>query len=289
MWFNRLSRRINLLLTVLSLIVSYVAVIWQAPKLWYVLIIITIPACIVFTVLLPRRRNIPVKGTRNLDYRLASEMLASAVNLRSYQYPLCTHLTVIHTNGTAVTAIMARAISTSIRYLHGMLLQRQEEMQKELIFTPDVVERHLKRLRRIQAIASGMVSQANLIIKCYCQLPDAAEIYNKLDKVSQELDDDVLEKMDDFYKGIPGNIGRHVEVEPWKTKIHDLIKEQIPRVLIRQLRTLFEAEEPAVNLHRSFEDDWHNDLMQLRGDQLCKPFAETAPERPQWSQIPHLS
>jgi len=276
MRISRLSSRITLLLTTLCLVISYVAVISQHPEMWYILVILSFLSFVVFMLLLPHRKNIPVTGDRYLGNDCAGVMVATAVN--PAEYPLCADLTVMHANGAAVAAIAARAISTSIQHLLGMLLQRQEEMQEELMFTPDVVERHLKRLRRIQAIVSGVVSRANLIIQCYCQIPDAVEIYNKLDKLRQKLDDNVLEKIDEFYKSIPDNVDRHGEVDPWKTKIHDLIKEEIPHVLTRLLRNLFEVEEPARILLEKLESDWQRDLRYFWERELCRPSAEKPPE-----------
>jgi hypothetical protein len=225
-------------------------------------------------------RNIPVKGDRNLDNGRAGEMLASAVNLKSFQYPLCAHLTVIHTNGTAIAALTARSIFISIRYLQGMLLQREKEMLDELIFTPDVVETHLRRLRRIQSISSGLVSRGNLLSQCYCQILNADDIYAVLEKVSKKLDEEIVEKIDEFYKSIDINVGRHQQVEPWKSKIHNLIKEEIPPLLAELSRVLFDTDERAANLLKGFEDDWQHDLTFLWKDHLCQPSAVSAPERP---------
>lgn len=276
MRFRWLTLRISLLLSVLSVVAGYIGAFAVGKQ--YVLMILTVPAVLLFVITIQRWQNVHTPEGCYLDVERANIMVATAV--KPTEYPLCAHMTVTHTNGVAVAALAARVIVTSIKHLQGMLIQREKEMQGELIFTPDVVETHLRRLRRIQAITAGLVSGGNLLVQCYCQIPNGAEIVKSLDDVRGKLDHNLVEKLEEFYKGFPKKVNRHEEVEPWRSRIKELIVVEAPIKLTEVLDILFEVEEPARMLLRDLEVDWQRDLTFLSRDTLCKPHPEPIPNVP---------
>lgn len=276
MRFQWLTLRISLLLSVLSVLTGYIGA-FAAGK-HYMLLVLTIPAVLLFIITLQRWQNVRIPEDSYMDGENADIMVATAV--RPTEYPLCAHLTVTHTNGVSIAAIAARAVFTSIKYLQGMLIQREKEMQGELMFTPDVVETHLRRLRRIQAITAGLVSGGNFLVQCYCRIPNSTKIVKSIDSVRIKLDRNIVEKIEEFCKGIPKEVNRHEEVEPWRSRIKQLIKVETPSESTEVLDILFKVEEPAKNLLRSLEIDWQRDLRFLSVDTLCKPRPEPVPKAP---------
>lgn len=241
------------------------------------LVLLTVPAVILFVLSLRRYRNVLVSRGGHLSSDLADTLVNTAVDPR--EYPLCAHLTVTHSNGVAIAAMMARVTLTSIKHLQKMLFQRVEEMQGELMFTREAVERHLTRLQRIQSIASVLVSGGNLQSRCYCEIPDAAGICNVLDEIQKKLDHDAVQRMQHFGKGIPEDTKSPEDTELWRERIRALIQVEIPLVLTEVLDSLSNVEKPASELIKKLEADWQRDLRFLWEDHLCKPCPEPIPKK----------
>ena len=269
-----LTPRISLLLSALSVLAAYVGAFALGA---YMLVLLTIPAVILFVLSLKRYHNVHVSRGGHLSSELADTLVNTAVDPR--EYPLCAHLTVTHSNGVAIAAMIARVTLTSIKHLQKMLFQRVEEMQGELMFTREVVERHLTRLQRIQSIASVLVSGGNLQSRCYCEIPDAAGICNVLDEVRKKLDHDVIQKMQHFGESIPEDTESPENIELWRERIRTLIQVEIPSVLTEVLESLYKVEKPANKLVKKLETDWERDLRFLWEDHLCKPCPESIPKK----------
>lgn len=284
MWLKRLSPKINLFLTILSIVLSYSLVLWQAPKLWYVLLILTVPAIVLFFLSLARWRNVPLEGDRYLNNENANRMVVSAVNPR-LRYPLCAHLTVMHANGTTVATKMARTMLRTIHYLVDILLSHERDMQIELIFSPDVVEKHLSKMRRDQGIISGLVRSWEPLNRDYQLIPEAIQVYQVLASLSEELHNNVIIKMDVFCKKMPGVVKRDIHdfyygkinkvknperAEEWRSLIQKLLTEVAP-ILTGLVQKLRAAEAIARDSLEQLETDWEHDLSFLWQDPLCKP------------------
>ena len=271
MRIRQLSPKANLLLSSLSVIAGYVGVFTLGP---YMLTILTVPAVILFVLSLRAIRNVSVPKERHLEPNFANMMVTTAVEPKDY--PLCAHSCVVHSNGVAVAALAGRTVLTSIKYLQKMLRQREEEMQGELIFTAAVVERHLRRLERIQSITSGLTSGGNLSNQCYKQISKAEEVCDKLMQVREKLYGDTIVKLREFLETIP--IEPKEITKSKEEEIKSMIKNKIPLVLTKVLDTLYSAEENAKQILENLESDWHDDLMFLWNDGHCKPVREPVPK-----------
>ena len=269
MRIRKLSPKTNLLLSALSVLAGYVGVFALGP---YTLTILTIPAVILFVLSLRAIRNIPVPTERHLKPDLAKMMVRTAVE--PLDYPLCAHLCTDHSNGVAVAAMASRTILTSVKYLQRMLIQREEEMQGELIFTGAVIERHLRRLERIESITSGLITGGNLSNQCYKKISNVAEeVCNNLTQVSEKLYNDTIVRLRELLETVPTDPKKITKSQ--KEEIKSVIKVQIPHVLTMISDMLYNAGEHAKQVLKELENDWHDDLMFLWNDGLCKPVPES--------------
>jgi hypothetical protein len=262
-----LGRKVGLVLTVLSLIVGLFGVFRDDEQ--YLLCAFIVPAAIVLVVVLRRWRNIPVSNGQYLELDQADRFVYQAVE--PIQYPVCAHESVSHSIGAAIAALAARAVLRSIELLLSMILERQIQMQNETDFTPDVVERHIERLRRIQAIVTGLLSKSNIWVKCYGEMSDSKLVIESLHEIRRKLDEDMVEKLEEFYRSIPKKVGRH-QVDPrWGPLIKTRITVAAPRSLSQIQKEVQDVWRPARDILKELDGDWTRDIGRLHKDQICTP------------------
>jgi hypothetical protein len=216
-----------------------------------------------------RWRNIPVSNDLYLGLEQTDRLIYEAVE--PIQYPVCCHESISHSIGVAIAALAARAVLKSIEYLQSMIHERQLLMQNETDFKPDVVEKHLGRLRRIQAIITGLLSKSNIWITCYNDVNNSSEVIRSLHRIRRELDENIVEKLEEFFKSIPKKVGRHVVDVKWGPLIENRITIEAPRLLAKIHRSILDIQQPAREILRKLEGDWEKDIIYIHKDQLCTP------------------
>lgn len=269
-----LAPRFNLLLSILSLIVGLVGTL--ALNKWWVVVLV-IPAVILFLLSFERARNVPCRPDCWLRPGLAKDIFATTIDPE--QSPPCAHLTVEHSTGVVAATLTARCVLTTIIHLSRMLLLLEDEIQKEGVFSVDSLDTHTNGLQRIQAVAAGVISGGNFATQCYCIIPESGSIVQELNNINKCWQDNLLKEIADFRDSIPPDIERHVEVAPWKTKIRDLLIDRICPGITENVIKLQKLADPAREIVDSLVKDWHGDLRFLWEDYLCKPVpAEVLPE-----------
>ena len=261
------SKKVEFVLTFFCLIVGTVGIFKDG--LQYLLLAFIIPAIILLVVLSRRYRNIPIPTGQNLGIDQADQLIYEAVEIS--QYPICAHLSTSHCTGVAIAALAARTILRNIEHLQDMIIERQIQMQDETDFTPDVVERHIQRLRRIQAIITGLLSKSNILVFCYNKINGSNLVIESLHKIRRNLDQDIIEKLEEFYKCIPKKVGRHMVDVRWGPLIKNRITVEAPRLLAKIGRSIVDIQEPARAILKKLESDWGRDIIYLHKDSLCTP------------------
>ncbi len=257
----------SLIFGTLSIVVGLIGA-WSEERKYYLVALVVLSA-ILCLLLLRRWRDIPVSGTRYLDQGKADVMVAKAVTLT--QYPICTHLSVSHATGVAVGTLAARTVLASIKHFEDMLDERQNQMRRETDFTADVVLKHLNRLRRIQAILTGLLSPSNCWMACYLEIEEAHPVFDALDTVRRRLEEDIVDSLEAFYRGIPRRVGRHYQDERWGPRIQRRICSEIPQALVDIQHTIKESAEPAGIIVEKLEIDWQRNIAYLHRDRACMP------------------
>ena len=279
MRIKRTVAAITSCVTILSLVVTYMEILSKDPQLWYILLIITPLASLVEICLLPHWRNIPVPQNRYLMKDRTDGMIAATVNPR--EYPLCAHLTVAHSNGTAIAALTAQTIYLNIKELQIKMVHQQVEMGNEKAYSVYVVREHLDILRCIHAILLNSVNRGNLLIGCYRTVPGADKIYRGLREVNLEFEEKIIKVLEQFLMDIPDEIKQQNEGdERLKPEIRKLITQEIPAKLAELVQSLFRLEDWAKKLSQDIEADWDRDLRFLWEDNQCKPRRENVPVKP---------
>lgn len=269
-----LTPRVNLLLSVLSLIVGLVGT-FALNKWWAVVLIV--PAIILCLLSFQRAWNVPCRPNCWLSQKNAEDIFATAIVPE--QSPPCAHLTVEHSMGVAVATLSARCMLTSIIYLKRMLLSLEEEIQNETMFSLDALDTHTDRLRRIQAIAAGIVSGGNFTAQCYRLINRSDPIVQELNNISKDLRDNVLKAVMESRYTVPPDIERHMAVDQWKKWVKDILIDKICPGTTKNVRRLEKLADSAQEILDSLVKDWHGDLRFLWEDYLCKPIpAEGLPE-----------
>lgn len=279
MRINRKLAGITSLVTILSLVFSSVEILSKVPKLWYIILIVTGLTTCIHICLLPNLRNIPSRETSLLSREISNHMVMTAVGPNDY--PLCTHLTSIHTNGTVIAALIAQAVYINIKELQMMMNREQVEMgELEDAYSVDAVETHLKILRSIHSIAANMISRGSLLSECYRIIPGTQKICKGLRRLNLRFENNVIKRLEDFLNNIHGSVNRREEDERWKEAIRNLLNSEIPTKLADLIRILLQIEEPARTLMETLKKDWEQDLRRLWEDSLCKPRREVVPLKP---------
>jgi len=278
MFFSRLSRRITLFLSVASFVVSVVALVSHKPVPWYALVFLAFPPVVLFTLLLSRERNIPLKGKRLLAKGKADQLIAAALAPR--QYPPCVHLCLAHANAVSIAALVSRAVILSIEQLELMMVHEIVEMRpREEAFCINVVETHLEILRDIQSVLSNLASQGNLVAECFRQLRGGEAVITVIEEVDSTMDIDVIYPMDTFLQGVPADVDRYDEHSKYEGHVRQLVTDDIPRALSRALEQLLAAKEPANKIYEQMRNDWHDDVLEGWQDSLCRPVRVDPPEK----------
>ncbi len=278
MVFDRLSRRITLFLSALSLFVSIIALVYQKPQTWYLLPAVAFPPIVVFALLIPRRKNIPIKGSRVLAKSKAEQLLAAS--LAPQDYPPCIHLCSAHAHAASVAALVSRTVLLSIEQLELMMVHEIREMTKlEEAFCIDVVETHLRILRGIHSKVSSLMSKGNLVAECYRQLRGGEPVMETIEELDYMIENDIINPMDTFLQDIPPNVSWYEETDDYKDYIKELITKDIPNALSSGVEKLFEAKEPANKIYEDMRKDWHMDVHEQKQNVLCKPINMDPPRK----------
>ena len=278
MLLSRLSRRITLVLSVGSFIASIIALISKKPVPWYTMVFIAFPSVVLFTLLLLRGKNIPIKGTRELAKTKADLLVAAAI--KPWQYPPCVRLCSAHANGAGIAALAARTFILNIEQLELMMLHEIVEMKPlEEAYSINVVETHLAILRDIQKIMTCSVSNGNLVAECYRQLRGGNAVISIIEEVDSKMEMDIIYHMETFLQGVPTNVNRYDEHSEYADDVKQLIITDIPQVLSEALEHLLKAKEPAKTIYEQMKKDWHDDVQEAQDDVLCRPVRKKPPKR----------
>lgn len=283
--FNRLTPKISLFISILSLVVGTGLALGKDIQLWYIPLTLSVPTILIFLFTIQRRRPIQSRSDGFLNQDKAFQMLSEAVSLEPLTNPFCWHLTIMHANGTAVAARVAETMLSTTQLLREIILKRIGNMQAEHLNTADKIKFHLGRIRRVEAIIAGVVTKDNTATKSYCLIHEGEKVCNLLSE-GRDLFDEIVNNMDDFSNKIPPDISKELEefyllsfddsklsqdARKWKHSISILMKQDIPAKLVKIIENnLIDAEKLAKIVLDKLRQDWFNHLKFVWNDPICR-------------------
>lgn len=290
-WFNRLTPKISLFISLLSFAIGTTLALVKVPGMWYIPLILSIPTVLIFIFTIQRWTVIPLRGPRFLNEDTAYQILGEAVYMNPKENPICWHLTIMHANGIAIASKLAETILCTIKHLQKIILGRSGNMQREGISTVSKIRIHLDRLRRIDAIITGVVTEENTTTKSYRNIQEGNNVYKLLKEGRDLLRENILDIMDNFCDKVPLEVNEELvkfhllsrddselskEAGEWRDSINKLMVQNVPAELTKIVNDkLIEADKLASSILDKLRKDWFTDLRFIWSDSICRPDLST--------------